>query len=469
MSDFTTPLRIRAETSPADPNIMRFVLERDVQAGAQATFSDADAAQGAPLAETLFAIAGVKMIDVAGAVVAVVKAADSDWDTLKRPIADALRSSVQRSAAPLGLVAKAVGQARTDSEIRLAVQNVLDRQANPAIARHGGNVSVIDVRDGVVSILMSGGCQGCTSSAATLRGGVEKMIRAAVPEVCDIIDMTDHAAGKTPYYGAGLGDERQPQRPLLDRPIPDDAITREDGEFLISPDYLAPRLGMDAETLRAGLRSGQVVSQSEAGTGMDAGKTRLIIRTSRRVWASEIAEDGTAHEIPAPRAAAMAAVAGSVLRDRIRAHLANSSPEDVPMTYGKLARAMSLYLPGSIAKLTQALEATMVEDAENGVPFLASLVVSKIGQGNVAKGFLQKARALGRGPGFDEDDRAYYHREFTGAVAMVTAISRGGPTTGPTPASEKMARPMGPHPVRTLRAARRGWAQDRRLARKDIV
>ena len=422
MSDLTVPPRIRAETSPADPHSMRFVLDRDVQDGALATFSNAAAAQGAPLAEALFAIAGVKMVDVSGAVVAVVKAADGDWDTLKRPIADALRSSVARYAAPLGLLVKTVGQTRTDAEIRLAVQEVLDRQANPAIARHGGNVSVIDVRDGVVSMLMSGGCQGCASSAATLRGGVEKMIRAAVLEVRDIIDMTDHAAGKTPYYDARLSDERQPESPLLYRPVPADAITREDDQFLISPDYLAPHLGMYVETLRAGLRSGEVVSRSEAGTGADAGKTRLIIRSSRRIWAAEIAADGTAHEIPAPRAAIKAATVGSVLRDRIRAHLANLSAADVPMTYGKLARAMGLNLPGSIAKVTQALEATMVEDAQNGVPFLASLVVSKVGQENAAKGFFQQARVLGRGPGFGEDDRAYYKREFTGAVAMVTDL-----------------------------------------------
>jgi Fe-S cluster biogenesis protein NfuA len=326
MSDLTVPLRIRAETSPADPQSMRFVLDRDVQDSAMATFPDAAAAKGAPLAEALFAIAGVKMVDVSGAVVAVVKTDDSDWDTMKRPIANALRSIFALSAAPLGQGAKTFGEARSDADIHLAVQSVLDRRANPAIAVHGGNVSVMDVREGVVSMLMSGGCQGCASSAATLRGGVEKMIRAAVPEVRDIIDVTDHAAGKTPYYSAGLRDQRQPK--------------------------------------------------------------------------------------------------GGVLRDRIRAHLTSLSAADVPMTYGNLARAMELNLPGSIAKVTQALEATMVEDAENGAPFLASLVVSRVGRGNAAKGFLQQARALGRGPGVGEDDRAYYQREFTGAVAMVTAISR---------------------------------------------
>lgn len=423
MSDLTAPLRIRAETSPADPHSLRFVVERDVQAGAGATFSNVAAAQGAPLAKALFAIAGVEKVDVAGAVVAVVKTADSDWAALKRPIAQAIRDSMARSAAPLGLAAKAVGQTRTDAEIRLAVQEVLDRQANPAIASHGGHVSVTDVRDGVVSMLMSGGCQGCASSAATLRGGVENMIRAAVPEVRDILDVTDHAAGATPYYSAGPDGSATPKRPLLYRPVPPDAIAREDGQFLISPDYLAPRLGMDAETLRAGLRSGEVVSQSEAGTGTDAGKTRLIMRSSRRVWAAEIAADGTAHEIPAPLFATKAAAAGSALRDRIRAHLTGLSAADVPVTYGQLARALGLYMPGSIRKVTQALEATMAEDVENGAPFLASLVVSKVGHGNAAKGFFQQARALGRGPGFGEDDRAYYQREFTGAVAIQTVRS----------------------------------------------
>ena len=421
MSEATTAIRIRAETSSADPHSMRFVLDRDVQDGALASFPDVAAAQGAPLAEALFAIVGVKMVDVSGAVVAVVKTDDSNWDDLKRPIADALRGSVAQSSAPLGQSVKTSGQVRSDGEILLAVQDVLDRQANPAIAAHGGHVSVTDVKDGVVSMLMSGGCQGCAASAATLRGGVETMIRAAVPEVRDIIDVTDHGAGETPYYSTGADDASQPKRPLLYRPVPADAIIEEDGQFLISPEYLAPRLGMDTQTLRAAMQSGEVVSQSETGTGTDAGKTRLIMRSSTRVWAAEITGDGAAHEIPAPRAVAKAATASSALRDRIRTHLSGLTAAEVPITYGKLARAMGLYAPGSIGKVTQALEATMVEDVENGAPFLASLVVSKPGNGTPAEGFFQQARALGRGPGLNEDDQAYHQREFSSAIARLNA------------------------------------------------
>ena len=421
MSDMTAQLRIRAGTSPADPHSMRFELDRDVQGGALASFADAASARDAPLAKALFAIAGVKTVDVSGAVVTVVKSDDGDWDALKHLIAAALRSGLSQSSAPLGPGVRIAGEARTDAEIRLAVQDVLDRQANPAIASHGGHVSVTDVRDGVVSMLMSGGCQGCASSAATLRGGVESMIRAAVPEVRDIIDVTDHSAGATPYYSAQSDGPAPPKRPLLYRPVPPDMITREDGQFLISPDYLAPRLGMDAETLRAAMQSGEVVSQSESGIGADAGKTRLILRSSQRVWAAEIAADGSAHEIPAPRAATKAATASNALRDRIRVHLAGLTAADVPVTYGQLARALGLYMPGSIGKVTQALEATMVEDAETGAPFLAALVVSKIGDGEGAKGFHQQARALGRGAAPDEDERSYHQREFSGAAALLTA------------------------------------------------
>jgi hypothetical protein len=97
---------------------------------------------------------------------------------------------------------------------------------------------------------------------------------------------------------------------------------------------------MDTQTLREAMQSGEVVSQSETGTGADAGKTRLVMRSSTRVWAVEIAEDGGAHEIPAPRAVAKAATASSALRDRIRTHLAGLSLAEVPITYGKLARVM---------------------------------------------------------------------------------------------------------------------------------
>jgi Fe-S cluster biogenesis protein NfuA len=73
---------------------------------------------------------------------------------------------------------------------------VLDQQVNPAIASHGGRIDLVDVEDTEVYMEMSGGCQGCAMSRMTLRQGVEKMIRQAVPEVTAIHDVTDHSAGE---------------------------------------------------------------------------------------------------------------------------------------------------------------------------------------------------------------------------------------------------------------------------------
>lgn len=80
------------------------------------------------------------------------------------------------------------------------VQQVIDEVINPGIASHGGFVELVDVSDDTLYLRMGGGCQGCAASAATLRQGIERMVREQVPEIQNIIDVTDHTAGANPYY-----------------------------------------------------------------------------------------------------------------------------------------------------------------------------------------------------------------------------------------------------------------------------
>ena len=84
-------------------------------------------------------------------------------------------------------------------EIADRVREVLDNNVNPAIAAHGGHISLVGVQDTEISVEMSGGCQGCALSAATLRQGVERMLRDAIPELTAVHDITDHASGANPY------------------------------------------------------------------------------------------------------------------------------------------------------------------------------------------------------------------------------------------------------------------------------
>jgi Fe/S biogenesis protein NfuA len=80
------------------------------------------------------------------------------------------------------------------------VQQLLDGQINPGLATHGGFAELKGVDDDKVYVLMGGGCQGCAVSAMTLREGIAAAITGAIPEVTEVIDVTDHEAGENPYY-----------------------------------------------------------------------------------------------------------------------------------------------------------------------------------------------------------------------------------------------------------------------------
>lgn len=80
------------------------------------------------------------------------------------------------------------------------VQQLLDQQVNPGLAAHGGYAELKGVDDDKVYVLMGGGCQGCAVSAMTLREGISKAITSAIPEITEVIDVTDHEAGENPYY-----------------------------------------------------------------------------------------------------------------------------------------------------------------------------------------------------------------------------------------------------------------------------
>jgi Fe/S biogenesis protein NfuA len=80
------------------------------------------------------------------------------------------------------------------------VTQLLDQQINPGLASHGGYAGLDRVEDDVVYVTMGGGCQGCAVSAMTLREGIARAIKEAIPEVKDVVDVTDHALGENPYY-----------------------------------------------------------------------------------------------------------------------------------------------------------------------------------------------------------------------------------------------------------------------------
>jgi Fe-S cluster biogenesis protein NfuA len=194
-------ITIRAETSFADPDTCKFAVSRTVHPGGPFFFDSKERAAGSPLVERLFALTGVHSVLISESVVTIGKEPAASWSGLKSQIGAVIRTLLL-SAVPaiLETPRSASKRGRSDAEIRAVVQELLDREVNRSIAAHGGRISIVDVREGRLFIAMSGGCQGCASSQVTLRQGFEVMVKRVAPEIVDIVDATDHAAGKRPYY-----------------------------------------------------------------------------------------------------------------------------------------------------------------------------------------------------------------------------------------------------------------------------
>ena len=95
-----------------------------------------------------------------------------------------------------------LGESAPTGELADRVRQVLEARVNPAVASHGGEITLVDVDGDVVYLELGGGCQGCGMARVTLKQGVEKMLKEAIPEIGGIVDVTDHAAGSNPYYAA---------------------------------------------------------------------------------------------------------------------------------------------------------------------------------------------------------------------------------------------------------------------------
>ena len=182
----------------ANPQVCTFTVDRPLHEGRAVRCKSREEAEGSPLLEALLAIDEVREVVVMGSTLSIAKEGSVPWQQLGPQIGAAIRGALTSGQPP---VAESYTEhTPAEGEIREAVERVLAEQVNPQIASHGGHVEVSDVQGTTVFLVMGGGCQGCASAQATLRHGVEKAVRQAVPAVTEIVDVTDHAAGTNPYY-----------------------------------------------------------------------------------------------------------------------------------------------------------------------------------------------------------------------------------------------------------------------------
>lgn len=176
---------IQTEQTP-NPATLKFLPGRVVMDGGTADFPNPESAGRSPLARRVFDVAGVERVFFGTDFVTVTKAADLDWTVLKPAILGAIMEHYTSGDLVLEPAAGQAAAAEDDDEIVAQIKEILDTRVRPAVAQDGGDITFEEFKDGILYLHMQGSCSGCPSSTATLKMGIENLMRHYVPEVIEV-------------------------------------------------------------------------------------------------------------------------------------------------------------------------------------------------------------------------------------------------------------------------------------------
>lgn len=177
---------IQTEETP-NPAVLKFLPGRVVMERGTADFPSVESAVSSGLARKLFEIEGVKAVFLGADFVSVTKDGAMAWDLLKPPILGVLMDYLGSGQK---IIEDGTGIASSlsddDSEIVKEIKTLIDERIRPAVAQDGGDIVFDRFEEGVVYLEMRGACSGCPSSTATLKQGIENMLRYYIPEVEEV-------------------------------------------------------------------------------------------------------------------------------------------------------------------------------------------------------------------------------------------------------------------------------------------
>lgn len=188
---------IETETTP-NPAALKFLPGQPVMASGTREFATPEAAEASPLAQAIFDTGEVVNVFFGADFVSVTAAPGADWSALKPQVIAILLDHFV-SEAPLfapgtasGIAVPppeedmAVEERPEDAEVIAAINELLETRVRPAVAGDGGDIAYRGFRDGVVYLTLQGSCSGCPSSTATLKHGIEGLLKHYVPEVTEV-------------------------------------------------------------------------------------------------------------------------------------------------------------------------------------------------------------------------------------------------------------------------------------------
>jgi Fe-S cluster biogenesis protein NfuA len=179
---------IQTESTP-NPATLKFLPGRTVLAEGTLDLPDAQAAAKSPLAERLFDVPGISGVFFGSDFITVTKA-EGEWPQLKPAILGVIMEHFMSGAPLLADGAEQAAEEEffdpADSETVATIKELIETRVRPAVASDGGDITFKGFKDGVVFLTMKGACSGCPSSTATLRHGIQNLLRHFVPDVIEV-------------------------------------------------------------------------------------------------------------------------------------------------------------------------------------------------------------------------------------------------------------------------------------------
>jgi Fe-S cluster biogenesis protein NfuA len=177
---------IQTEETP-NPATLKFLPGRTVLATGTVDMPDAESARRSPLAERLFQVDGVTGVFLGSDFITVSKRPGEEWFLLKPALLGVIMEHfIAERPILLGDAAAAADAAQEDDEVVSQIKELLDTRVRPAVAQDGGDIIFRGFDRGIVYVRLQGSCSGCPSSTATLRMGIENMLKHYVPEVVEV-------------------------------------------------------------------------------------------------------------------------------------------------------------------------------------------------------------------------------------------------------------------------------------------
>ncbi len=177
---------IQTEVTP-NPATVKFLPGQPLIDGVPVDCPDADTAEAkSPLAERLFQLDGVTGVLIGADSIAVTKTDDADWDRLKLQVMGVLVEHLSAGHPVVFAPDVACSSAAADDSVEGQIKSLIDTRVRPVVAQDGGDIVFDCYVDGIVYLKMKGACAGCPSATMTLKNGVERMLKAYIPQVQEV-------------------------------------------------------------------------------------------------------------------------------------------------------------------------------------------------------------------------------------------------------------------------------------------